>query len=214
VVSTETLDLSTLEAASLDCLRLDGQRLGVKRLEPIAAAGAIAVRLHSAEGAFVYEVRRTPPPHNAKSSRLDLEISLPLQALGKGVENVLWSDWRLWDERYWIRIGSPPREDVQTLDVVVRLLTPEDLNSLRQELPPKASLLKTLKSIKGHLRTTLPVIVQILPDERRRIVALPSLRWSRDMWSSEFEKHDHQNAQYYEIRYKHIDDSLTVPMEI
>jgi len=212
VVPTETLDLSTLEAASVDFLHLDGSQHDTKRAAPILAAGAIAVRLNDAEGAFVYEVRRAPPPRNAKESRLDLEISLPLQSRGKDSENVLWSEWRLWDERYWIRIGSPPPEDPQTLDVVVRVLTPEDINSLRRELPLKTSLWKKMKSIPGHLRTNLPVIVQILPDKKDRIVALPSLDWSRDMWSSKVGKQDRQGTQYYDIRYKHIDDSLTFPM--
>jgi tRNA(Ile)-lysidine synthase len=213
VVPTETMDLSTLEAASFDFLRLDESQPEIKRLAPIMVAGAIAVRLNGEDGSFLYEVRRAPPPHNAKKSRLDLEISLPLQQHEQDVKNVLWSDWRLWDERYWIRIGSPPREDVPTLDVVVRLITPEDISSLRQELGQKSSLLKTLKNIPGHLRTTLPVIVQTMPDKQSRIVALPSLGWSRDMWSSKVREHDSQDAQYYNIRYKHIDDSLTFPME-
>jgi tRNA(Ile)-lysidine synthase TilS/MesJ len=212
VVPTETLDLSTLEAASSDFLQLDERWRNDKRLAPIVVAGAIVARLHGADGPFVYEARRAPPPRNVKESRQDLEMSLPLQQHEKGPKNLLWSDWKLWDERYWIRIGSPPREDVQTLDVVVRLMTPEDISSLRQVSGQKSFLLKTLKSIPGHLRTTLPVIVQLLPGSQNRIVALPSLGWSRDMWSSKVGKQDHQHAQYYDIRYKHIDDSLTSPM--
>jgi hypothetical protein len=210
VVPTETLDLSTLEAASLGFLRCDGSRRDVKRPAPIAVAGAIAVRMNATDGSFVYEVRRAPPPHNAKASRQDLEISLLLQQHEQDAKGVLWSDWRLWDERYWIRIGSPPREDMQTLDVVVRLMKPEDISSLRQELGQKSFLLKTLKNIPGHLRTTLPLITRNLPDNQKRIVALPSLGWSRDMWSSKVGKQD--QAHYYDIRYKHIDDSLTFPI--
>jgi tRNA(Ile)-lysidine synthase len=210
VVPTETMDLATLETASSAFLDMDEKRLGARQSAPIVAAGATAVRLEDSKRAIVYEIRRTPPPRNAKESRLDLTISLPLQPLQDNAKSVSWSDWRLWDERYWIRIGSPPRDDAQTLDVVVRLMTPEDLNYLRQELPPKDFLRKTLASIKGHLRTTLPVIVQVLPDMQSRIVALPSLDWSRHMWFSRVGWRDGLNAQYYEIRYKHIDDALTV----
>lgn len=212
VVPTETLDLSTLEAASSDFLRLDERRRDDKKLAPIVVAGAIVTRLHGADGPFVYEARRAPPPRNAKESRRDLKISLPLQQHENGAKDILWSDWRLWDERYWIRIGSPARDDLQTLDVVVRLMRPEDISSLRQESGQKSFLLKTLKNIPGHLRTTLPVITQILPDNQNRIVALPSLDWSRDLWSSKAGKQDYHDAQYYDIRYKHIDDSLTSPM--
>lgn len=212
VVPTETLDLSTLEAASSDFLQLDGSRREVERAAPIAVAGAIAVKLNDVDGSFVYEVRRAPPPHNAKASRQDLEISLPLQQHEQDAKGVLWSDWRLWDERYWIRIGSPPREDIHKLDVVVRLMTPADIRSLREESGQKSFLLKTLKKIPGHLRTTLPVIVKILPDNQNRIVALPSLGWSRHMWLSKAGKQHCPDAQYYDIRYKHIDDSLTFRM--
>ena len=214
VVPTETMDLSTLEAASLKFLQLGGSGHDVKRLAPIVAAGAIAARLDGAEGTFMYEIRRAPPPRNAKESRLDLAISLPLQRYERARrQDVLWSEWKLWDKRYWIRIGSPAREDGQTLDVVVRMMTPEDISSLRQELGRKSSLLNGLSKIKGHLRFLLPVIVQILPDELNRIVALPSLGWSRDMWSFRVGEQDHRHARYYNIRYKHIDDSLTSPME-
>jgi tRNA(Ile)-lysidine synthase len=213
VVPGERMDLSTLEAASLNFLQLAGNQRDIKRLAPIVAAGAIAVRLDGADEALVYEVRRGPPPRNAKESRLDLEISLQLRQHEHGAKDVLWSDWRLWDERYWIRIGSRPQGDAQTLDVVVRLLTPEDISSLRHELPLKNSLSKRSKNIPGHLRTTLPAIAQILPDKKSRIVALPSLDWSRDMWSSKVGKQDRQGTQYYDIRYKHIDDALTSPIE-
>lgn len=212
VVPTETVDLSTLEAASLNFLHQGASHSDIKQSAPIVAAGAIVVRLDRADGAFVYEVRRAPPPHNARESRRDLEISLPLpQQHNTDEQNVFWSEWRLWDERYWIRIGSPPREDTQQLGVVVRLMTPEDISSLRQELGRKSSLLELLRNIKGHLRTTLPVIVQILPDEQSRIVALPSLGWSRGLWSSRVGDKGGQDAQYYNIRYKHIDDWLTSP---
>lgn len=212
VVPGERMDLSTLEAASLNFLHLDGDQRDIKRMAPVVAAGVITVRLDGADEALVYEVRRGPPPRNAKESRMDLEISLPLQQHEQDAKNVLWSDWRLWDERYWIRIGSPPRDDPQTLDVTVRVLTPEDISSLRHELPLRNSLSKKLKNIPGHLRTTLPAIVQILPGRQSRIVALPSLDWSRDMWSSKAGKQNRQGTQHYDIRYKHIDDSLTSPI--
>jgi len=214
VVPTETMDLSTLETASSKFLHLDGEWHESRRSAPITAAGATAVRLEDSKENISYEIRRTPPPQNAKESRLAIEISLPLQMLQHDAKQVLWSDWKIWDQRYWIRIGSPAQFGVQTLDVVVRLLTPEDLSSLRQELPSGSFLRKELASIKGHLRTTLPVIVQILPDKRTRIVALPSLDWSRHMWYSQVGKQDGRNARYYEIRYKHIDDSLTIPMRL
>lgn len=211
VASTETMDLPTLESASSIFLQIDGNH-GTKQSAPVAVAGATAVRLADSDGAMVYELRRTPPPLNAKEARADIEISLPLQSRAKNDEQVSWTDWKLWDERYWIRVGGPARDNAQPLNVVVRIMTPEDLNSLRQELLPKSDLRLKLSHIKGHLRTTLPVIEQILPDKQKRIVALPSLHWSRHMWFLQGGEQPFKDAHYYDIRYKHIEDGLTVPL--
>lgn len=211
VAPKHNVDLSTLEAASSSFLDINEDNVQLD-IAPIAVAGATAVRLKDVDGAITYELRRTLPPRN-KASQLEVEISLSVRQSEPDVNQVSWSEWSVWDERYWIRIGSTAEDHAQALSVVVRLLTPEDINTLRQELPSKASTLHgQLASIKGHLRKTLPAILQVSPDGQSRIVALPTLNWSRDMWFPADEKQQRPGARYYDIRYKHIDDSLTVPI--
>ena len=211
VAPQHSIDLSTLEAASSNFLEVDEDKVQPD-VTPITVAGATAVRLEDADGAIAYELRRTLPPRN-RASHLEVKINLSVQESGPDVNQVSWSEWSLWDERYWIRIGSTAEDQAQALSVVVRILTPEDINTLRQELPSKADTLHgQLAHIKGHLRTTLPALVHMLPDGQSRIVALPTLGWSRDMWFSFDGKQHRPSAQYYDIRYKHIDTSLTMPI--
>lgn len=211
VSRADNIDLSTLVAASAGFMETKTQRAADIPSAPIAMAGATMVKLEVNDTEVVYELRRTLPPRNAKGS--EVQIQLPLQPRENDLDNIVWSDWVLWDERYWIRIGGHALSDAHTLRVIVRILTPEDIKALRRE-DSKAGLDERLARIKGHLRTTLPVIEQILPDNRSRIVALPSLGWGRFAWFPVEGRNAHLTAQHYDIRYKHIDDSLTVPVEI
>jgi tRNA(Ile)-lysidine synthase len=212
VAPTDKLDLSTLEAPSADFLRPNNDQSDTQPTVTIAVGKALAVPLKDEGDLAVYELSRAPPPRRAQGGRSDVRISLPLQPREEDTGRVSWSDWQLCDERYWIRIGGHGHDQAKTLNVVVRLLTLEDIKALRSDLHDKISLDKTMASVKGSLHTTLPVIVKVLPDQPSLIVALPSLRWGRDKWfhhGQAKDEHGH-DAQYYDIRYKQIDDSLTV----
>jgi tRNA(Ile)-lysidine synthase len=212
VAPAENMELSTLEAASSGFLRSnEGHDNASSKV--ITVAGAIAERLEDDTGTMVYELRRALPPRNAKGGRPEVRISLSSNTQQGLLTPVSWSDWYLWDERYWIRIGSCVHE---SLNVVVRLLTPADVAALRGKLqgtPREKYVELRLRKIKGHLRSTLPVLVQILPDKRERIVALPTLRWRRDEWFPADLENGHLTARLYEIRYKQIDKSLSEPIE-
>jgi tRNA(Ile)-lysidine synthase len=207
VAPTDNLDLPTMEAPSADFLRPNKQSNAT-----IAVGNALAVLLTGEGDSAVYELRRTPPSRRAQGGLLDVRISIPLQPREEDISHVSWSDWQLWDKRYWIRIGGHGHDQATTLDVVVRFLTLEDIQTLRSDLHNNVTFDEALVSVKGNLHTTLPVIVKSLPDQSSRIVALPSLRWGRDNWHCRGQtthKHD-RDAQYYDIRYKQIEDSLTV----
>lgn len=213
VAPTENIELSTLEAATCGFMGVHKQRPEDVSPAPIAIAGASIAKLKDEPTAMVYELRRTPPAKNAKG--LQVDINLSSQQRHKNTKKISWSDWKFWDGRYWIRIGGYGPNHLPTMDVVVRTLTPEDIMTLRQDEDSSHRLDKRLASIKGHLRTTLPVIVQILPDRQSRIVALPSLHWSRDSWLPAPRRSPETNlsTMYYDIRYKHIEDSLTTPIK-
>lgn len=207
VAPKQNIDLSTLEAASSHFLEGDPPA-GLEHFVAmsVTVAGATVVALKGGLEELVYEVRRTLPPRK-EAAQLAVGISLPVRPSDEQV----WSEWSLWDGRYWIRIGSGPQDHAETLNVVIRLLAPEDIAALRREMPSKADTLhEHLSSIKGHLRTTLPAIVQILPDGQSRVVALPTLFWSRDKWFTFYPKQEGKGARYFDVRYRHIDDSLTL----
>jgi tRNA(Ile)-lysidine synthase len=208
VAPTDNLDLSTLEAPSAHFLRPNNQSTAT-----IAVGNALAVRVKVEGDSAVYELSRAPPSRRAQRVHLDVKISLPLQPREEDISQASWSNWQLWDKRYWIRFGGHGHDQAKTLNVVVRLLTLEDIAALRSDLHHNVSFDETLASVKGTLHTALPVIVEMLPDKPSRIVALPSLRWGRDKWYCRGQTtHNHdQDAQYYDIRYKQIEDSLTVP---
>jgi len=210
VVPTSNVDLSTLEAASAAFLESQTHK---SHSTPIVLAGAAAVRLKDTKESLVYELRRTLPPKRAKETRAEVSISLKSQS---STNEVSWSDWTLWDERYWIRIGANTRKHQEVLDAVVRMLTPDDVAVLRRDPhTAKTDLHTRLASVMGHLRTTLPVIVSGSASAQERcIVALPSFGWSRDGWASrdETEKGVQDAKYFYDIRYKCIDDLLTRPM--
>jgi tRNA(Ile)-lysidine synthase len=209
VAPTSNVDLSTLEAASAAFLEPETHQ---SRSIPIVLAGAAAVRLKDTKEALVYELRRTPPPRKAKETRADVSISLMPQLCS--TEEVSWSNWRLWDERYWIRIGACPRQHPQALEVFVRMLTSDDVAVLRRDSQAaKTDLHARLASVKGHLRATLPVIVSRESCGEQHILALPSLGWSRDGWAPKDGVEEVRDAKFfYDIRYKRIDDSLTRPI--
>lgn len=212
VAPTSNIDLSTLEAASTT---FPEPQTHQPQPVPIVLAGAAAVRLKDTERALSYELRRTLPPRKAKETRAEVSIGLLSPSSAKEIS---WSDWHLWDERYWIRIGASPRQGPEAVEVFVRMLSPDDVAVLRRDpQTAKTDLHARLASVKTHFRATLPVIFQRSAPVGERseqcIVALPSLGWSRDGWSSNDGLQGVQDAKYfYDIRYKSIEDSLTRPI--
>lgn len=204
VAPTSNVDLSTLEAASATFLEPQTH-------VPIVLAGAAAVRLKDTKKSVVYELRRTPPPKRAKETRAETTISPEAQS--SSTNGISWSDWHFWDGRYWIRIGRAQKLPEAT-DVVVRMLTAEDVATLRRDpRTAEKGLQARLAGVRAHLRATLPVIVSGKSSSEQRIVALPSLGWSSDEWVSEDMSERVKNANFfYDIRYKRIDDSLTRPI--
>jgi tRNA(Ile)-lysidine synthase len=210
VAPTSDVDLSALEAASATFLEPQTHQ---SRSVPIVLAGAAAVRLKDTKESLAYELRRTPPPKRATEARAEVRIGLKSQP--STANEVSWSDWHLWDGRYWIRIGASARQQQEGVQVKIRMLTPDDVASLRRDPhTAKTDLHARLASVKAHLRATLPVIVFGESYSEQLIVALPSLGWSRDGWVSKDGMDGVEDAKYsYDIRYKRIDGSLTLEAE-
>ncbi|KAF2771413.1 hypothetical protein EJ03DRAFT_372768 [Teratosphaeria nubilosa] len=127
------------------------------------------------------------------------------------------SGWRLWDNRYWIRVYSNIRSLSQDQDMTVRFLTPELLGQLRTTLnrSQQEPLAYMLNHAPGTARFTLPAIVIEYDSSdpeagnNTTVVALPSLGWRRQGWSTAHRDSDESQCKppswRCEIKYKHVD---------
>lgn len=76
-------------------------------------------------------------------------------------EQGIWSQWLLWDHRYWIRVRT--REVSQLEQVVIRPFQETDDEYLRKELKQGRDELQTMlaEAASGKLRYTLPVLTYL-----------------------------------------------------
>ncbi|KAF2488240.1 PP-loop family-domain-containing protein [Neohortaea acidophila] len=117
-------------------------------------------------------LRRATP---SAAERETQQITLSFDSAG-------WSEWHLWDGRWWIRIQPPARLDSTAS---IRFLTKEDLHAVRRRLDKEDRRLldKKLERAKGLQRFTLPAIIcnegspQSADGKQVEVVALPSLGW-------------------------------------
>jgi len=147
---------------------------------------------------IVYTIQRsTPTSHEHEKRRLEMPL-LPRDASDKA------SDWHLWDGRYWLRVWSLDTSHTSKRVVVVRFMKPDDLAAARQSLleTERKRLNRHLASAPNGLPFTLPAIFE-LGDHMtagERLVALPSLGWSRDTG----ERRDGESC-FWEVRYKKVE---------
>jgi tRNA(Ile)-lysidine synthase len=116
--------------------------------------------------------------------------SVPKPIISVALGPHVWSEWKLWDGRYWIRF-----QHHLTIEVVVRPFSSEDVAKFRRSLSSAAEsiLNKYFKGIaKGEIRYTLPCIV-VRKDGEDMVVGLPSL-----------EIYSENSSVECQIRYKKI----------
>lgn len=150
------------------------------------------------KGGFLLTLTRAVP------NRDEIQMSTPLswtqeQSMGVKTErNTLedmisqhlharpsWSEWVLWDSRYWIRYQIPPQHLRDGASYSIRFLSLPLLQNLRkslEETDPKlrAKLDRYLKGAPTSSRWTLPAIVVQRNGEEETVKCLPSLRWTND----------------------------------
>jgi tRNA(Ile)-lysidine synthase TilS/MesJ len=105
-----------------------------------------------------------------------------------------WSEWELYDGRYWIRI-----QNHGTLPVLIRPFHKQDLVRLKAEVKhPLRKKLEVLlkKHSPGNVRWTLPTIVIKGGVEGERVLALPTLNFGFPY---------HGMPVKWEVRYKKVD---------
>ncbi|KAK3716187.1 hypothetical protein LTR37_006632 [Vermiconidia calcicola] len=127
-----------------------------------------------------------------------------------------WSEWRLWDGRYWIRVCPPSSYLTSDTTITVRFLCTDDMEDLRLSVRKNDG--KRLESLlalaKGQTRFTLPAIVakrpgrdQVNEVSAEEVVALPSLGWSAVGWRRTCGVPG-DDCWSWDIRYKHVDLNL------
>lgn len=117
----------------------------------------------------------------------------------------MWSDWILWDARYWIRIGGPHSQDVARCGI--RSLAIEDLrryydcglNSLRERNKTRGILADWAP---GKSRYTLPVLTW-----RDEAFALPTMNRPIPSWAVAVDSHICKKV-VWEVKYKPVAETL------
>lgn len=172
-------------------------------------AGVAIRRLVGQDRRTWYSMQRQPPPASRiAATKSDICRSLRVKTGSLYGE----TNWQLWDERYWVRVGrlraAPKSSD--WIDVSVRFLLPTDIAQLRRKLPnaDRKKMQEHLRTVPGDMRYTLPAIVVLSPGGVESVVALPSLGWSDDKWSEwpGFGRGDHGGSEWvWDIRYRKVD---------
>lgn len=162
---------------------------------------------------------RTITIHRQNPRRQDIKREYFAPRLGKDstsikADQVMWSDWLLWDQRYWLRIGHRRRGgDSPQLCAYVSFLTAESLGTLRRSLSNESRIRLERALSHGSRRVfrTLPAIFVQTEDENE-IIALPSIDWSREMSSTRPQAAgtDSGSELIWQIRYKRVDYSPSV----
>jgi tRNA(Ile)-lysidine synthase len=126
--------------------------------------------------------------------------------------------WQLWDNRYWVWIGTRVKGSTPKKKVTIRFLTPELRASLRQGLTKeqRKELNNLLKSLPALSLDTIPaIVVDPIDDGKPRardqseVVTLPSLGWSKPSWKRVHTRKPFNPPKYpnwgWDIRYKQVD---------
>lgn len=158
---------------------------------------------------------RANPDYSDRAKFLKLPIP-------KGSGTSRWSEWRLFDGRYWLRVHPPERVPHSGQEVTVKFLSASDIADLRKAdtVARTQSFERRLKAAKGDSRFTVPAIMLrdrkdpfAVPEATDKLVALPSLGWCVKGWQRN-RNDSSADCWRYDIRYKHVNVDLGGKHEI
>ncbi|KAK5165195.1 uncharacterized protein LTR77_009293 [Saxophila tyrrhenica] len=147
-------------------------------------------------------------PTSKEKETLQLTLCPPVH-LGNEEQPASWTQWQLWDGRYWLRVhpAASPSAATQGCTVRVRFLDKADIADLRKSLVSGDGnrFDNALHLVKGNKRFTCPaLVVTRSSDNTEKVVALPFLGWSADGWSQN-DWDEHPDHWTWDVRYKHVD---------
>lgn len=184
--SLQDLDLAARAVFPPDAM----ERLKDKdKCDSVQIAGVTLTRSQSTE--WTWGLRRSPPTREQQQTGQMTLWPAPVQDSASTV-----SDWNLWDNRYWIRVTSPPSFESLVSRVYARFLSQEDIQDVRKHSKSR-HLGDPILRVPDQLRRTVPVIVTEFNDHRgicrESPVAIPAFAWTRDNWDD------------WDIRFKSVD---------
>jgi hypothetical protein len=150
---------------------------------PAVQVGPITIRRCTTAGLGqprFYAIRRTP---KAKHDDVPFELYLSRNHDDEtNTQTTKWSEWQLWDGRYWVRLGyTTPSPPSPTPRFFVTHLTPEEIGNLRRSIPKECVerriLDASLQPVPSDTKFALPVITAVHNDVEEEVLALPSLGW-------------------------------------
>ncbi|EME40936.1 hypothetical protein DOTSEDRAFT_56007 [Dothistroma septosporum NZE10] len=161
-------------------------------------SGVLVIRAGTARNALHRSItlQRQPPARAEREGAVKIRFVNPRGS---------WSQWLLWDHRYWIRVYEDVVARNGNTTMHVGHLTPGSLGALRKRLKNDGhsmlGLKQALSLVPEKVRWTVPAIVA-RSEREDRVVGLPTLRWVDKCWElGEFPLH----SRRWEIRYKNID---------
>ena len=125
-----------------------------------------------------------------------------------------WTDWHLWNNRYWIRVGclSPNDTNPEHLRFFINFLTPATIHAIRSSIPSsEPAVHRSLNGalhLAGDSKWSQPVITMKIDDgksstmevnQSEEAIALPALGWTKGAAAVK------RLGLVWQIRYKAID---------
>jgi tRNA(Ile)-lysidine synthetase-like protein len=152
-----------------------------------------------------FSLRRQTPKHVEATSA----VPFPFPQQAAPTTSTQWSDWLLWDNRYWIRVFS-----TQSSNLAINFLTPDRLGLARKgvDIEERKKLNQLLEHADGQAaRWTIPAIISEQTGGEEQVVALPTLNWQSAKCTLDVM---HTGKFAYEISYKEINFKETASHQI
>lgn len=202
------IDRSAVYSAAVDLYHFFSSSSSDHLKLAVAGVSITARRVSSAEPRLV--LHRQVPPRSA-CTMYNINFNLAGSA-NISAATVQWSEWQLWDNRYWIRLGAAPFINKHSATFQVRFLTEETLAAFREQISPdtRKVLDNRLKVAPEDIRFTLPAVF-VTSSVPEQLVALPSINlfWGGCRAPPSVDTAKSDARWYCDVKYKRVDGSMT-----
>lgn len=137
------------------------------------------------------------------------DLNLGLADTLDSMRGIYWTQWHLWRNQYWIRVGRT-KKHVQEhgIEILVRFMFQESRQRLRESLwgNHEFALASRYHGVHKTAKDMLPVVVLKVGD-KEEILSIPTLDWEHpgSVREGDFLSREQKSQWTTEIRYKGID---------